>query len=112
MFLDDAAVQMATLHGAVERGDAEAARRTAHTLKSSGAAFGARPFAGSAGSLKRSPARAGSMPRRHCWIEPTRRGAGALGAGDGAHGGRGRWALISSAGAFSWSTTTASTACS
>ena len=45
MFLDDAAAQMATLHGAVERGDAEAAGRTAHTLKSSGATFGARPFA-------------------------------------------------------------------
>jgi PAS domain S-box-containing protein len=45
MFLDDAAAQMATLHGAVERGDAEAARRTAHTLKASGATFGARPFA-------------------------------------------------------------------
>jgi HPt (histidine-containing phosphotransfer) domain-containing protein len=36
---------MATLHGAVERGDAEAARRTAHTLKASAATFGARPFA-------------------------------------------------------------------
>src|SRR5215216_4935513 len=45
MFLDDAAAQMATLHGAVEQGDAEAARRTAHTLKSCGATFGARPFA-------------------------------------------------------------------
>ena len=45
MFLDDATTQMATLHSAVERGDAEAARRTAHTLKSSGATFGARPFA-------------------------------------------------------------------
>jgi HPt (histidine-containing phosphotransfer) domain-containing protein len=45
MFLDDAAAQMATLHGAVERGDAAAARRTAHTLKSTGATFGARPFA-------------------------------------------------------------------
>ena len=45
MFLDDAAAQMATLHGAIERGDAEAARRTAHTLKASGATFGARPFA-------------------------------------------------------------------
>jgi PAS domain S-box-containing protein len=44
-FLDDAAAQMATLHGAVERGDAEAARRTAHTLKASGATFGAQPFA-------------------------------------------------------------------
>jgi HPt (histidine-containing phosphotransfer) domain-containing protein len=45
MFLHDAAAQMATLHGAVEQGDAKAARRTAHTLKSSGATFGARPFA-------------------------------------------------------------------
>src|SRR3954454_23316683 len=45
MFLDDAAAQMATLHGAVERGDAKAARRTSHTLKASGATFGARPFA-------------------------------------------------------------------
>ncbi|HZC14152.1 MAG TPA: response regulator, partial [Thermoleophilaceae bacterium] len=45
MFLVDAAAQMATLHGAVEQRDAEAARRTAHTLKSSGATFGARPFA-------------------------------------------------------------------
>ena len=45
MFLDDAAAQMATLHGAVEQGDADTARRTAHTLKSSGATFGARPFA-------------------------------------------------------------------
>ena len=45
MFLDDAAAQMATLHGAVKRGDAEAARRTAHTLKASGATFGARRFA-------------------------------------------------------------------
>jgi PAS domain S-box-containing protein len=44
-FLDDAAAQMATLRGAVERGDAEAARRTAHTLKASGATFGAQPFA-------------------------------------------------------------------
>ena len=44
-FLDDAATQMATLHSAVERGDAELAGRTAHTLKSSGATFGAVPFA-------------------------------------------------------------------
>ena len=52
MFLDDAAAQMATLHGAVERGDAEAARRTAHTLKSSGATFGAQPFAELCGELE------------------------------------------------------------
>jgi HPt (histidine-containing phosphotransfer) domain-containing protein len=44
-FLDDAATQIATLHSAVERGDAELAGRTAHTLKSNGATFGARPFA-------------------------------------------------------------------
>jgi len=44
-FLGDAAAQMATLHDAVERGDAAVARRTAHTLKASGATFGARPFA-------------------------------------------------------------------
>jgi PAS domain S-box-containing protein len=44
-FLEDADTLMATLHGAVERGDAEAARRAAHTLKSNGATFGARPFA-------------------------------------------------------------------
>jgi PAS domain S-box-containing protein len=45
MFLDDATTQMATLHSAVERADAQEACRTAHTLKSSGATFGARPFA-------------------------------------------------------------------
>jgi PAS domain S-box-containing protein len=44
-FLDDAPTLMATLHGAVERGDAEAARRAAHSLKSNGATFGAEPFA-------------------------------------------------------------------
>jgi PAS domain S-box-containing protein len=44
-FLEDAATQMASLHGAVERGDADAARRAAHTLKSNGATFGAQPFA-------------------------------------------------------------------
>jgi PAS domain S-box-containing protein len=44
-FLDDAVTQMATLRSAVERGDVEAAGRTAHTLKSTGATFGARTFA-------------------------------------------------------------------
>jgi PAS domain S-box-containing protein len=44
-FLEDAATQMASLHGAVEHGDADAARRAAHTLKSNGATFGAQPFA-------------------------------------------------------------------
>jgi PAS domain S-box-containing protein len=45
-FLEDADAQMATLHGAVERGDAELAGRTAHTLKSNGATFGAQSFEG------------------------------------------------------------------
>jgi PAS domain S-box-containing protein len=40
-FLDDAAVLMATLRAAVERSDAEEARRAAHTLKSNAATFGA-----------------------------------------------------------------------
>jgi HPt (histidine-containing phosphotransfer) domain-containing protein len=40
-FLDDAPAQLATLRGALERGDAEEARRAAHTLKSNGATFGA-----------------------------------------------------------------------
>jgi PAS domain S-box-containing protein len=44
-FLEDAPTQMASLHGAVECGDADAARRAAHTLKSNGATFGAQPFA-------------------------------------------------------------------
>jgi PAS domain S-box-containing protein len=44
-FLEDADTQMATLRGAVERGDADTARRAAHTLKSNGATFGAGPFA-------------------------------------------------------------------
>ncbi|MGH2743698.1 MAG: response regulator [Thermoleophilaceae bacterium] len=43
-FLEDAAAQMATLRGAVERGDADEAQRAAHTLKSNGATFGAQPF--------------------------------------------------------------------
>ena len=44
-FLEDAPTQMASLHGAVECGDADGARRAAHTLKSNGATFGAQPFA-------------------------------------------------------------------
>jgi CheY-like chemotaxis protein len=44
-FLEDAPTQMASLHGAVECGDADAARRSAHTLKSNAATFGAQPFA-------------------------------------------------------------------
>jgi PAS domain S-box-containing protein len=44
-FLEDAAAQIATLRDAIERGDAEEAQRTAHTLKSSSATFGANSFA-------------------------------------------------------------------
>ena len=43
-FLDDAPAQLTTLRGAFERGDAEEARRAAHTLKSNGATFGAEGF--------------------------------------------------------------------
>jgi HPt (histidine-containing phosphotransfer) domain-containing protein len=43
-FLEDAPAQMAALRDAVERDDAGAAHRAAHTLKSNGAMFGARPF--------------------------------------------------------------------
>jgi histidine phosphotransfer protein HptB len=44
-FLDDAPVQLAALRAALAEGDAEAARRAAHTLKSNGATFGASGFA-------------------------------------------------------------------
>lgn len=44
-FLDDAPAQLTTLRGAFGRGDAEEARRAAHTLKSNGATFGAEGFA-------------------------------------------------------------------
>jgi HPt (histidine-containing phosphotransfer) domain-containing protein len=43
-FLEDAPVQLSTLRGALERGDAEEAHRAAHTLKSNGATFGAQGF--------------------------------------------------------------------
>ena len=43
-FLDDAPGQLTTLRGAFECGDAEEARRAAHTLRSSGATFGAEGF--------------------------------------------------------------------
>jgi HPt (histidine-containing phosphotransfer) domain-containing protein len=43
-FLEDAPDQLATLRGALERHDAEEARRAAHTLKSNGATFGAGGF--------------------------------------------------------------------
>lgn len=45
-FLDDAPAQLTTLRAAFGRGDAEEARRAAHTLKSNGAAFGAESFSG------------------------------------------------------------------
>jgi histidine phosphotransfer protein HptB len=40
-FLEDAPEQLAALRNAVEQGDAEEARRAAHTLKSNAATFGA-----------------------------------------------------------------------
>jgi PAS domain S-box-containing protein len=40
-FLEDAPTEIATLRTAIERGDADDARRLAHTLKSNGATFGA-----------------------------------------------------------------------
>jgi HPt (histidine-containing phosphotransfer) domain-containing protein len=43
-FLDEAPTQLATLRNAVARGDAEEARRVAHTLKSNAATFGASSF--------------------------------------------------------------------
>ena len=43
-FLDDSPAQLTAMRGAFERGDAEEARRAAHTLKSSGATFGAEGF--------------------------------------------------------------------
>jgi HPt (histidine-containing phosphotransfer) domain-containing protein len=43
-FLDDAPSQLATLRRAIEQGDADEARRAAHTLKSNGATFGATSF--------------------------------------------------------------------
>jgi PAS domain S-box-containing protein len=43
-FLEDAPTQIATLRGAVDRGDAAEVRRVAHTLNSNGATFGAHTF--------------------------------------------------------------------
>jgi HPt (histidine-containing phosphotransfer) domain-containing protein len=43
-FLEDAPAQLETLRSAVEHGDAEVARRAAHTLKGNGATFGANAF--------------------------------------------------------------------
>jgi HPt (histidine-containing phosphotransfer) domain-containing protein len=44
LFLADAPTQLGALREAVESGDAETARRAAHTLKSNGATFGADGF--------------------------------------------------------------------
>jgi HPt (histidine-containing phosphotransfer) domain-containing protein len=59
-FLDDAPVQLTALRKAVEAGDAEAARRAAHTLKSNGATFGALRFSGTCRDLEEM-AKAGSL---------------------------------------------------
>jgi HPt (histidine-containing phosphotransfer) domain-containing protein len=45
-FLDDAPAQLRTLRATFGQGDAEEARRAAHTLKSNGATFGAERFSG------------------------------------------------------------------
>ena len=43
-FLEETPSQLATLRDAVERDEADHARRVAHTLKTHGATFGAGPF--------------------------------------------------------------------
>jgi HPt (histidine-containing phosphotransfer) domain-containing protein len=59
-FLDDAPAQLAALRAALGSGDAEAARRAAHTLKSNGATFGANRFADTCRRLEEI-ARTGSL---------------------------------------------------
>jgi HPt (histidine-containing phosphotransfer) domain-containing protein len=44
-FVEDAPVQLAAIRSAVEQGDADEARRAAHTLKSNAATFGASALA-------------------------------------------------------------------
>jgi histidine phosphotransfer protein HptB len=44
-FLEEAPVHLATLRDGIERGEADAVRLAAHTLKSNGATFGATAFA-------------------------------------------------------------------
>jgi HPt (histidine-containing phosphotransfer) domain-containing protein len=63
-FLDDAPVQLTALRGAVESGDAETARRAAHTLKSNGATFGADRFSETCRLLEER-ARAGVLAGAH-----------------------------------------------
>jgi HPt (histidine-containing phosphotransfer) domain-containing protein len=52
-FFEDAPKQFAALRSALAAKDAETFRRTAHTLKSNGATFGALEFAGLAGELEK-----------------------------------------------------------
>jgi len=54
LFLEDAPAQLEALRDALERGDAETARRAAHTLKSNGATFGADGFSESCRLLEES----------------------------------------------------------
>lgn len=54
LFLDDAPAQLAALRDALERGDANEARRAVHTLKSNGATFGADGFSESCRLLEES----------------------------------------------------------
>jgi signal transduction histidine kinase/DNA-binding response OmpR family regulator/HPt (histidine-containing phosphotransfer) domain-containing protein len=52
VFIEDAPTEIAALRSAIERGDAEATRRLAHTLKSNGATFGAHTLSELCGRLE------------------------------------------------------------
>ena len=64
-FLAEAPVMLAELQRALDAGDADAFRRTAHSLKSNGNTFGARTFAAIAKDLE-----LGGMPAVHASGEP------------------------------------------
>jgi HPt (histidine-containing phosphotransfer) domain-containing protein len=59
-FLEDAPIQLAALRNALDAGDAETARRAAHTLKSNSATFGAARFAETCRALEEM-AKAGAL---------------------------------------------------
>jgi two-component system, sensor histidine kinase and response regulator len=56
-FLEDAPTQLTALRSALEQGDAETARRAAHTLKSNAATFGASSLADVCRELEAAAAR-------------------------------------------------------
>jgi HPt (histidine-containing phosphotransfer) domain-containing protein len=62
LFLGDAPTQLGALREAIETGDADGARRAAHTLKSNGATFGAEGFSESCRLLE-DCAKAGDLAR-------------------------------------------------